>query len=77
MKKVTKKLIFTAAILIGILAPTVISCTPTKEDKLAGDNAANDESAVGATDGLTVDEQSASLIAPAIDQETGATQTNQ
>lgn len=77
MKNVTKKLIFTAAMLICMLAATIISCTPSNKSKLEGENAANDESAVGATDGLSVDEQSASLIAPSIAQESGLTQTNQ
>ena len=68
MKNVAKKLIFTAAILVCLVAATVISCTSSKEDKLIGANAANDESVVGATDGLTVDQQAAAQIDPGITQ---------
>ena len=47
----------------------VFSCSTDNEDKIVGDDFANDESVVGATDNLPVIEESASEVSPEVAQE--------
>ena len=71
-----KKVIITLAFMLSMTATALVSCTTNNKDKIEGDSAANAESVVGATDNVTVMEESAAQIAPAasevIDNQTPA-----
>lgn len=62
------RLIFASAIILGLAATTIVSCTSNPQNKIEGEDAANAESVVGATDNVPVIEESAAQIAPAAAQ---------
>lgn len=61
-------LILASAILLSATATTMVSCSTNPKYKLEGEDAANAESVVGATDNVSVIEESAAEIAPATSQ---------